>query len=75
MELWTSWIQGRLEELQGRGNIATNNFKLITVLKIAIHTNGDLLLPRFDNQKTIYLTIRKRASQTLLLLLWIDDMK
>ena len=53
MELWTSWIQRRLEELQGRGNIATNNFKLIIVLKIAIHTNGDLLLPRFDNQKTI----------------------
>ena len=52
MELWTSWIQRRLEELQGRGNIATNNFKLITVLKITIHTNGDLLLPRFDNQKT-----------------------
>ena len=52
MELWTNWIQRRLEELQGRGNIATNNFKVIIVLKIAIHTNGDLLLRD--------LTIRKR---------------
>ena len=52
MELWTSWIQRRLEELQGRGNIATNKFKLIIVLKLAIHTNGHLLSPRFDNQKT-----------------------
>ena len=51
MELWTSWIQRRLEELQGRGNIATNNL-ILTALKSAIRTNGDLLLPRFDNQKT-----------------------
>ena len=37
MELWTSWIQRRLEELQGRGNIATNNL-ILTVLKSAIRT-------------------------------------
>ena len=43
MELWTSWIQRRLEELHGRGNIATNNL-ILTVLKSAIRTNGDLLL-------------------------------
>ena len=36
MELWTSWIHRRLEELQGMGDIVTNN--LITVLKIAIRT-------------------------------------
>ena len=36
MELWTGWIHRRLEELQGMGDIVTNN--LITVLKIAIRT-------------------------------------
>ena len=49
MEIWTSWIQRRLEKLQGRGDFATNN--LITVLKIAILTNDDLLSLRFDNRK------------------------
>ena len=59
MEIWTSWIQRRLEKLQGRGDFATNN--LITVLKIAIRTNDDLLLLRFDNWKMRGLVRRCRC--------------